>query len=85
MKITKQKLAEIIKEEIASAISEEDAYEIGAPDEAGETVVDMTGREYTVDELRGALSDVDLTILMKRPNAYFVRIRDGRPSGIGPD
>ena len=47
MKITKQKLAEIIKEEIASAISEEDAYEIGAPDEAGETVVDMTGREYT--------------------------------------
>ncbi len=79
MKLSKSKLKQIIME----VLQEEDAYEIGAPDEA--VVVDMTGREYSAEELRAALGDEEISLLMRAPERYFVKIKDGRPVGVGPE
>lgn len=74
----------LIKEEYEQMVAEGD-LELWSDDDEAEVVVDMTGREYSVKELASFLADDDLAVLMSKPGAYFVRIRDGKPSGIGPD
>jgi hypothetical protein len=45
----------------------------------------MTGREYSAEELRAALGDEEISLLMRAPERYFVKIKDGRPVGVGPE
>jgi len=82
MKLTKKKLKSIIQEEFDKTLSEDD-LELWSDDP--EMVADMTGREYPLDALRGALDGESLSALLGNPRSYFVRVKNGEIIGVGPE
>jgi len=91
MKITKSKLKQIIKEAYQDAHR---ATQRGGPGykprkfrtpSEPRVVVDMTGREYPLEELQANLDDEPLATLLRNPNQYFVRLQNGIPTGVGPE
>lgn len=82
MKLTKQKLKSIIKEEYEKTLREDD-MELWSDDP--EMVMDMTGREYSIASLQSALDDESLGALMGNPRSYFVRVKNGKIIGVGPE
>lgn len=82
MKLTKQKLKSIIQEEYKKTLREND-MELWSDDP--EMVMDMTGREYSIASLQSALDDESLGALMDNPRSYFVRLKNGKIVGVGPE
>ena len=82
MKLTKQKLKSIIQEEYKKTLREND-MELWSDDP--EMVMDMTGREYSIASHQSALDDESLGALMDNPRSYFVRLKNGKIVGVGPE
>lgn len=63
-------------------VLQEEEMMMGVSDE---TIVDANGKEYSVEELRAALDDEEISLLMGAPKSYYVQKKNGKIVGVGPE